>query len=479
MQLAKSIMLKNSCLALSIILTVLLGSVSFSVSAQDNSPYSRYGLGDLVPATNITTRGIGSISAGYSDIFSINYNNPASYSQFQAVPEAHTKKLSYGRVIFDVGTNYSSRTLVTPNTTNRFTASDLMFSYMQVGFPIKKNWGVSFGLRPISRISYMINRYERLKDPSSGANIDSAITQFRGTGGSYLPTIGTGFGFTVGSKTTTAYKHISTLSFGANGGYYFGSRENTTLRSLLNDTVNYYASDHTTNASFGDLYFNTGLQFQTEHTDYVKKSSTVFRFGISGNWEQKIKGSKDSLRQTYTLGSAGEKLQVDSVYQSKGLSGEIILPANYTAGFVLQHTNANFSGWLLGLDFSHGSWSKYRFFGQADDTQDNWMVNLGGQIIPKPRTNYFSNVVYRFGLFSGKDYIRVQDKNLPVFGASFGMGLPIANHNRLSMNQSTMVNLAFEYSKRGNNDNLLKENMFRVSLGFNFTDLWFGKKKYD
>jgi hypothetical protein len=47
------------------------------------------------------------------------------------------------------------------------------------------------------------------------------------------------------------------------------------------------------------------------------------------------------------------------------------------------------------------------------------------------------------------------------------------------MNQSTMVNLAFEYSKRGNNDNLLKENMFRVSLGFNFTDLWFGKKKYD
>ena len=42
-----------------------------------------------------------------------------------------------------------------------------------------------------------------------------------------------------------------------------------------------------------------------------------------------------------------------------------------------------------------------------------------------------------------------------------------------------MVNLAFEYGKRGNDDNLLKENLFRISVGFNFTDLWFGKRKYE
>jgi hypothetical protein len=42
-----------------------------------------------------------------------------------------------------------------------------------------------------------------------------------------------------------------------------------------------------------------------------------------------------------------------------------------------------------------------------------------------------------------------------------------------------MLNLAFEYLKRGNNNNLLKENLFRFSVGLNLSDLWFGKRKYD
>ena len=60
--------------------------------AQDNSPYSRYGLGDLHPNTNIYNRGMAGISAAYSDqpitgltdprtgkyYPSINFANPAS-----------------------------------------------------------------------------------------------------------------------------------------------------------------------------------------------------------------------------------------------------------------------------------------------------------------------------------------------------------------------------------------------------------------
>jgi hypothetical protein len=68
---------------------------------------------------------------------------------------------------------------------------------------------------------------------------------------------------------------------------------------------------------------------------------------------------------------------------------------------------------------------------------------------------------------------------LPQFGVSFGVGLPIANYNRLSIGQYSIVNLALEYNKRGNNDNLLKENTFRFSVGLNFSDLWFNKRKYD
>jgi hypothetical protein len=78
----------------------------------------------------------------------------------------------------------------------------------------------------------------------------------------------------------------------------------------------------------------------------------------------------------------------------------------------------------------------------------------------------------------GPDYIRVKNK-LPQLGLSFGMGLPIANYNRLAPGQATLLNLALEYGKRGNNDNLLKENMFRLSVGFSLSDIWFVKRKYE
>ena len=459
-------------------LIFLLSSFSLASIAQDNSPYSRYGLGDMANQSNITSRGMGGISAGYADILSINFNNPASYSQFQTFLEQRSKNVSMGRVILDVGLDFSNRTLITPGTTSRYTSSDAYFSYLQVGLPIRKNWGLSFGIRPFSRIDYKINRSELLKDPVTGGPIENTVTLFRGSGGSYLPTIGTGFGFELGSKETPSSKTTNTISLGVNGGYLFGNRENTTLRNFANDTVLYYASDFSTSTSWGDLYFNSGLQYQIEKYNKLKKQTTLFRFGLSGNWQQKTKASQDVLRQTFSLGTAGEELRIDSVYHQSGIKGNIILPASYKAGFVLQHTKTDNSGWLLGIDYSESKWSQYQFFGQRDSVEDSWQVSVGAQFFPKIKQGFFNRITYRAGFFTGQDYLKIQNK-MPVFGASFGMGIPVANYNHLSPNQYTLLNLGFEFIKRGNNDNLLKENLFRVSVGFNFSDLWFGKKKYE
>jgi len=75
------------------------------------------------------------------------------------------------------------------------------------------------------------------------------------------------------------------------------------------------------------------------------------------------------------------------------------------------------------------------------------------------------------------DYIKVKD-DLPLFGASFGFGLPVRT-SRYAPGQGTIFNLGFEYMKRGDDNNLLKENIFRFSLGLSLTDFWFGKKKYE
>jgi hypothetical protein len=459
---AKSIMLEKWRLCLKIFSLLFFVSVSVHVFAQSNSPYSRYGLGDIAPTGNVTSRGMGGISAGYADILSINFNNPASYSQFQTFIEERSKKISQGRVVLDVGTNFESRSLIEPNNPNRFTSNDLLFSYVQVGMPIRKNWGLSFGIRPLTRIGYLINADSSIKDIFG--NTLPITYQHRGSGGSYLPSIGTGFA-------------IKNFSAGFNIGYLFGNRETSTFTQPTNDSIAYYPSEHTTTTSFGHVYANAGIQYQIKLSD-TKTANTILRLGLSGNWKQTIKGTQDRVVRTFTRGSAGEELTVDSVYTNNGLRGEIVYPSSYKAGFAVQQSNKqNGSGWLFGADYTTSKWSEYRFFGQPDAVQDNWMLNLGAQLTPRPRTNYFSNITYRFGFFTGKDYVKVQ-KDLPVFGVSFGTALPI-RPSRYAPAQFTAFNLGFEYMKRGNDNNLLKENLFRISLGLNLTDLWFGKKKYE
>jgi hypothetical protein len=480
MQLAKLILLKHKFFSL-LFLFVFASSL---LQAQDNSPYSRYGLGNQFPRSNIVGRGMGGVSAAYvgtylgyaaitdqnnvikdsaafTEVTSVNFNNPASFASFQANLEQRSKKVSSGRVILDVGVSFGSRTLTEPNTPNSFTSSDAIFSHVYIGIPIRRNWGLAFGLRPLTSISYDIVKTERLRN-STGGNIDSAATQFTGSGGSFLPSIGTGFG-------------TNNLSVGFNVGYLFGKKEITTRRAFINDTVTYAASNHTTNTSFGNVFFNAGVQYKIE-----LNSKSILRLGLSGNWKQTLNGSQNILRQTYVRNSAGEELQVDSVLLQVGVDGEVIYPASYTAGFMFDNAAGDKTrGWSLGADYVTDRWEDYRFYGAKDLVQNSWEMRVGAQLHPVKRPiSYGQAVSYRFGGCFGSDYMNVGNK-LPLFGLSFGVGLPLFSHTQAARSQYSVLNFALEYSKRGNDQNKIREDMFRVSVGLNFTDLWFGKRKYD
>ena len=454
---------------------VVLFFCCFSTArSQDNSPYSRYGIGDLVPQTHIINRGMGGISAAYNDFLSlsINFNNPASYSYFQAPVEPKSKKkITSGRAILDLGLNFENRTLQEPSSTApKFTANNALFSYVQIGVPLKNNWGLSFGLRPVSRISYKIIRNEKLKDPNSGLPIDSATTLFKGDGGAYLPSVGVGFN--VFQRNTT--KGEEKLSVGINGGYLFGKKDYSTQRTLHNDTVSYYQANYETKTSFGSPYFNAGAQYKIPLN---KKVSLTL--GVYGNWGQKLSASQDIIRETFVFDQNQGNLRLDSVSDQQNIKGKIVYPASYTFGFVTEKLPVGTEGgWLLGIDFTQQNWNQYRFYGQTDQVQNKWELRVGAQLRPAPKRNYFSNVAYRAGFFTGPDYVKVAGQKLSQFGGSLGLGLPIPT-SRQSPNQATLINVAFEYGKRGNNNNLLKENTFRVSLGFSLSDFWFFKKKYD
>lgn len=444
--------------------SIILITLWSPVFSQDNSPYTRYGLGDIVPSTNINSRGMGSISSSYNDFFSINFSNPASYASFQAIREAKSKKLMYGRAILDLGMSIDNRTLIEPGNPNKFTSSNALFSHVQVGIPLRANWGLSFGLRPITRISYKTIQGGRVLDAVTGfPTADSTLTLSEGNGGTYLASVGTGF-------------RIKNFSFGINGGYIFGKKDYSSRKSIINDTVAYHSGNFQTKTTYGNLYFNLGLQYE------VKLDSTTFlTIGAYGNLKQKLSASQDLIRETFYYDANAGNTRIDSVYEKNNVKGKIEYPASFTAGFTIQRVPENKKGgWLIGVDYHQASWKDYRIYGQADSLRNNWEIRVGGELRPSlnaARKSYFGNVAYRAGFFIGPDYIQVKRK-LPLLGASLGFGLPLRNFNRLN-NQVTLINLALEFIKRGNNDNLLKENLFRISVGFSLSDLWFAKKKYD
>jgi hypothetical protein len=297
----------------SLTVLVLVLSAAVPVFGQDNSPYSRYGIGDLVPSTNVTTRALGGVSAGYTDFLTVNFSNPASYSSFQAFRELKTKKLSSGRTILDIGVNAESRTLNESSTGAKFTASNALFSYVQVGLPIKKNWGVSFGLRPVSRISYNMYRNERLEDPLTGLPIDSATTTFNGDGGAYLATLGTGFALYSKVYTDKEKEGMEEkLSIGFNAGYYFGKKDYSTRRSLINDTVEYYSANYETKTTFGSLYLNAGIQYARP-----LKNKMMLTIGAFGGLGHKLNAKQDLLRETYSYDATLGNIRLDSVSDTK------------------------------------------------------------------------------------------------------------------------------------------------------------------
>jgi len=114
--------------------------------------------------------------------------------------------------------------------------------------------------------------------------------------------------------------------------------------------------------------------------------------------------------------------------------------------------------------------------------RSNWQLRIGGQLKPRLKDTYRSLLAYRAGMFFGDDYVYLNNQKLSTWGITAGVSLPIANlkdASRRFRTQYSIVNLSAEYIKRGNNNNPINENMFRVSVGFTLSDLWFTKRKYD
>src|SRR5690606_32189709 len=117
-------------------------SVIFSFaqkSNKENSPYTRFGIGEFRNGTNIALRGMATISSAYSNAYSMNTDNPASYARLKFTT-------------YEGGMEGSRRTIISNGISSP--TGTVTLSYMNIGIPMGKNFGLALGLKPFTRTYY-------------------------------------------------------------------------------------------------------------------------------------------------------------------------------------------------------------------------------------------------------------------------------------------------------------------------------------
>jgi hypothetical protein len=408
------------------------------LQAQENSPYSRFGLGDILSSQNVINRSMGGLSIPYSDMQSVNFINPASYANLKLTT-------------LDIGVEFDSRTLHANNPVKKYNSKYLIPTYLQLGLPLKKkgHWGMNIGLRPVTRINYNLSSRTRLE------GIDSVLYNYSGTGGSYQAFLGTGFGH-------------KNFSFGINAGYMFGNKLYNTRVIFLNDSVPYRKTNSADTTRLGGLFIQGGIQYRLS-----LGGSMALRFGANGSLENKLKAVRDISRETFEFNPGSGTITLDSIYQVTEEPGTIIMPASFGIGIMLEREDK----WSFGAEFNKTMWASYRYYGQPDNLKNSWTIRAGGQLIPNATgKSYWTRVAYRAGFSFGPDPVDL-GKKLNQYLVTFGTALPV--RRSFYTNQYTTINLAIEAGARGNKNNEIRESIFRMSVGMNLSDIWFNPRKYD
>ena len=339
-----------------------------------------------------------------------------------------------------------------------------------------KKIGFAFGLRPLTQINYSVNDF----DPyiSTDKIIDSIYTNYKGEGGINQVFLGLG-------------KSWKNLSIGMNTGYNLGRKKIDVVKALLYniDSSSFYQSLSTTNTSFGGVFLNLGIQGEFSLSSSINsvtkdKSEYTLSYGGTYTLDQKLSGKQDILRSNGTFTSSQET-PVDTALYQKDISGKVELPSTITSGIALHKkittVRGSYDQWVIGLELNQSNWRDgYRFYGATDQVRNATMFRAGAQLSPNPFAfeNYWSTVTYRFGVFSGKDYININNNGLNVQGLTMGLGLPIRKYRSYDY-QFTLLNLALQMGQRAGGASNFKENFVQFTVGYSLSDVWFNKRKYD
>jgi hypothetical protein len=426
---------------------IVLGANAQSTSTQatTSSPYSQFGLGELVPQVlpqNLAMGGVATATNSFGGYYNINPLNPASYAAIHLT-------------VIDIGISSNINTLSQTGAGSE-TNGNFRLSHFAFAFPVTKNSAFAFGLEPYSQVGY--NYLSSSKHTAGPVDTNVVNNLYTGNGGlskAYL-----GYGFSIGH-----------LNVGANVSYIFGNIQqfqSTELPDLFGTLDSRIENSY----QIRGLNYDYGAQYTFDLSE--TKHLTL---GYSASANSQLNSQYSHIVSQYNYDSEGnQNIPLDSIIYTKTPSAKIRLPQINHFGIAFSSNNH----YLIGADYTRSNWSGFSLPGQTENLQNSQTVNLGGQLTPNINAlhNYWATVNYRLGFIYDQSYIDVSNPdnngttNIKSYAVTMGLGFPL----RPGYSSFYNINFTAEVGREGTLANgLIKENYVNLHLSFTLNDKWFQK----
>lgn len=423
---------------------LLLTSLTLNAQVTIQSPYSKFGVGNIKGTLLPQLRAMGGISTAVSKhtfFNNINMQNPASYPMINATT-------------LDLGLSGAYTELKNSSLTE--TSFNANIAHVALAFPVTKTSALSFGILPYSELGYDFKSTTNVG--TTNDNQKTADFLYKGEGG--LSKAYIGYGKSFGDH----------LRLGANIEYVFGNLIESRSTEYQNDpgTINSRIQDKN---SVGGVNFSYGAQY-----DIRLDSKTTIVLGYSGVSNSSLNAKQERYVTQYKTANGSEGTALDTVLVVRNNQNKLQLPLIHNFGIALQKNDK----WLIGLDYRMGKWSDFSIGGVKQNLQDTYGFSVGGQLTPdfSSVSNYFKRVEYRMGFQYDKTYIQMNNKDVNQMALTLGVGLPLSSLERGAFYK---MNITAELGKRGSlNNGLLQERYVNFHLGFTLNDArWFQRFKFD
>jgi hypothetical protein len=367
----------------------------------------------------------------------VNPMNPASYSSIDSLT-----------MLFDAGmsgqiTNYNENG-------KKFSGKSGGFEYVTGLFRAFKNVGISFGVLPYSNIGYQYSQTGVLDDREETA----VASQYSGDGGLHQFYIGAGF------------RPIKPLSLGFNLSYLWGDY-NRSMATVESSNLSVLTKEYRADISSYKLDF--GMQFELP----LSKNDNLT---LAATWSPGHSLKTDPECLITNIKTSIGKADTTTYKIADGLS----IPTTFGFGVSYNHAR-NFR---VGADLQIQKWGSVDYPSYTNGVyalksgllKDSYRFNFGGEWTPNQMARIiFKRVQYRAGVGMATPYYYINGKEGPKeLSASFGFGIPIAN----GYNNRSVLHISGQFVRRSA-DNMIKENMFRLNIGFTFNERWFAKWKVE